>query len=60
MRLLVNHQLIPIQIQPKSFSLGQICDLRSQCIAVTLLYGRPFFGVKKQRPINESRKVLPM
>ena len=32
MRLLVNHQLIPIAIQSKSISLEQICYKRSQCI----------------------------
>ena len=38
MRLLVNHQLIPITIQPKSISLEQICYKRSQGIAVTSLH----------------------
>ena len=38
MRLLVNNQLIPIAIQPKSISLGQICYKRSQSIAVISLH----------------------
>ena len=38
MRLLVNHQLIPIAIQPKRISLEQICYKRSQGITVTLLH----------------------
>ena len=38
MRLLVNHQLIPIAILPKGISLEQICYEKSQGIAVTLLY----------------------
>ena len=35
MGLLVNHQLVPIAIQPKSISLEQICYKISQGIAVT-------------------------
>ena len=35
MRLLVNHQLIPIAIHPKSIYLEQICYERSQGIAAT-------------------------
>ena len=38
MRLLVNHQLIPIAIQPKSISPEQISYKRSQGIAVTSLH----------------------
>ena len=37
MRLLVNHQLIPVAIQPKSISLEQICYKRAQGIAVISL-----------------------
>ena len=50
MRLLVNHQLIPIAIQPKSISLEQICYKRSQGIAVTSQYCFLFFDFKKQGP----------
>ena len=49
MRLLVNHQLIPIAIQFKSISLEQICYKRSQGIAVTTQLSS-FYNVKKQRP----------
>ena len=38
MRLLVNHQLIPIAIQRKSISLEQIYYKRSKGIAVTSLH----------------------
>ena len=38
MQLLVNHQLIPIPIHPKSISLEQICYKRSQGIALTSLH----------------------
>ena len=37
MRLLVNHQLIAIAVQPKSISLEQICYKRSHGISVTSL-----------------------
>ena len=38
MRLLVNHQSIPIAIQSKSISLEQICYKRSQGIVLTSLH----------------------
>ena len=38
MWLLVNHQLIPIAIQPENISLEPICYNRSQGIAVTSLH----------------------
>ena len=38
MRLLVNHQLIPIALQPESISLEQICYKRYQGIVVTSLH----------------------
>ena len=38
MRLLVNHQLVPIAVQAKSISLEQICYKRSRGIAVTSLH----------------------
>ena len=38
MRLLVNHQLIPVAIEPKSISLEQIYYKRSQGIATTSLH----------------------
>ena len=47
--LLVNHQLIPITIQPKSISLEQICYKKPQGIAVTSLHCLVFCDVKKQR-----------
>ena len=51
MRLLLNHQLIPIAIQPKSISLEQISYQRSQGIAVTSgTTLSSFFNVIKQRP----------
>ena len=46
-RLLVNHQLISIAIQPKSVSLEQICYKRSQGIAVTSLHCLLFSTSKK-------------
>ena len=48
MRLLVNHQLIPIVIQPKSISLDQICYKRSQGIAVTSLHCLLFLTSKNK------------
>ena len=60
MRLLVNHQLIPNAIQPKSISYEQIFYKRSQGIAVTSLHCLLFPASKKQQRLkNESRKVLP-
>ena len=38
MRLLVNHQPIPIAMQSKSISLEQICYKRSKGIVVTSLH----------------------
>ena len=55
MRLLVNHQLIPIAIQPKSISLEQICYKRSQGIVVTSLHCL-LFDIKKQRPKTNLEK----
>ena len=55
MRFLVNHQLIPIAIQPKSISLEQICYKRSQGIAGTLLHSL-LFDFKKQRPKTNLEK----
>ena len=42
----VDHQLIPITIQPKNISLEQICYNRSQGIAVTSLDLSLFFPSK--------------
>ena len=56
MRLLVNHQLIPIAMQPKRFSLEQICCKRSQGIAVTSLYFLPFSTSKNKRPKTNLEK----
>ena len=57
MRLLVNHQLIPIAIQFKSISLEQICYKRSQGIAVTTQLSS-FYNVKKQRPKTNLEKCF--
>ena len=56
MRLLVNHQLIPIAIQPKSISPEQICYKRSQGIAVTSLHCLLFSTSKNKdlKRISES------
>ena len=59
MRLLVNHQLIPNAIQPKSMSYEQICYKRSQGIAVTSLHCLLFPASKKkqkQRPKTNLEK----
>ena len=60
MRLLVNHQLIPIAIQPKSISLEQICHKRSQgnivVIVVTSLQCLLFFDVKKHKDLKQISK----
>ena len=56
MRLLVNHQIIPIAMQPISISLEQICYKRSQGIAVTSLHCLLFFDLKKQRPKTNLEK----
>ena len=50
MLLLVNHQPIPIAIQPKSISLKQICYKRSQGIAVTSLHCLLFSTSKDKDP----------
>ena len=53
MRLLVDHQPVPIGIQSKSIFLAQICYKRSQGIVF-------FFRRHKTMTLNESQKVLPM
>ena len=53
MQLLVNHQLNPIAMQPKSISLEQICDKRSKGIIVTSLHCRLFSTSK-----NKDRKRI--
>ena len=60
MRLLVNHQLIPIAIQPKSISPEQICYNRSQGIAVTSLHFLLFSTSKNKdiKRISESATNL--
>ena len=55
MRLLVNHQLIPIAIQPKSTSLEQICYKRSQGIAVTPLHCL-LFTTSKNKDLKRTSK----
>ena len=55
MRLLVNHQLIPIAIQPKSISLEQICYKRSQGIAVTSLHCL-LFSTSKNKDLERISK----
>ena len=55
MRLLVNHQLIPIAIQPKSISLEQICYKRSQGIAVTSLHCL-LFSTSKNKDLKRILK----
>ena len=62
MQLLVNHQFIPISIQPKSISLEQICYKSSQGITVTSLHRLPFSMSKNKdlKRISENGKVLPM
>ena len=56
MRLLVNHQLIPIAIQHKIISPEQICYKRSQGIAVTSLHCLLFSTSKNKdlKQISES------
>ena len=59
MRLLVNHQLVSVMIQPKSISYEQICYKRSQGIAVTSLHCLLFPASKKkqkQRPKTNLEK----
>ena len=48
MRLLVNHQLIPIAIQPKGIFYEQICYKRPQGVAVTSLHCL-LFSTSKQK-----------
>ena len=55
MRLLVNHQLIPIAIQPKSISPEQICYKRSQGIAVTSLHCL-LFSTSKNKDLKQISK----
>ena len=59
MRLLVNHQLIPIPTQPKSISLEQFVtkDLNVLPLLHCIVF---FFRRQKTKTYNESRKVLPM
>ena len=56
MRLLVNHQLIPIAIQPKSISPEKICYKRSQGTAVTSLHCLLFLTSRNKdlKRISES------
>ena len=53
MRLLINHQLIPIAIQPKSIFLEQICHKRFQGVAVTSLHWLLF-----STSINKDLKLI--
>ena len=46
MRLLVNHQLMPFPVRPRSTSFQQSSSRRSQAIVVTVFF---FSDVKKQR-----------
>ena len=55
MRLLVNHQLIPIAIQPKSISFEQICYKRSQGIAVTSVHCL-LFSTSKNKDLKQISK----
>ena len=55
MRLLVNHQLIPIAIQPQSNSREQICYRRSQGIAVTSLHCL-LFSTSKNKDLKRISK----
>ena len=55
MRLLVNHQLIQIAIQPKSISLEQICYKISQGIAVTSLHCL-LFSTSKNKDLKRISK----
>ena len=55
MRLLVNHQLIPIATQPKSISFEQICYKRSQIIAVTSFYCL-LFSTSKNKDLKRISK----
>ena len=55
MRLLVNHQFIPIAIQPKSITFEQVCYKRSQGIVTTSLHCL-FFQCQKRRPKTNLEK----
>ena len=55
MRLLVNQQLIPIAIQPKTISLEQICYKRSQSVAGTSLHCLLFL-TSKNKYLNRISK----
>ena len=55
MQLLVNYQLIPIAIQPKSIILEQICYKRSQGIAVTSLHCL-LFSTSKNKDLERISK----
>ena len=48
MQLLINNQLIPVAIRPKSISPEQICYKRSQGIGVNLLHCLPFSTSKNK------------
>ena len=56
MRLLVNHQFIPMAIQPKNISFEQICYTRFQCITTTSLHCLLFWTSKNKdlKPISKS------
>ena len=64
MRLLINHQLSPIAIQPKSISHEQICYKRSQGIDVTSVHCLLFSMSKnkdlKRFSINAINVVLAL
>ena len=53
--LLVNHQLIPIVIQPKSISFEQICYKKCQGIAVTSL-NCLLFSTSKNKDLKRISK----
>ena len=55
MRLLVNHQLIPIEIQSKSIPLEQIYCKRSQAIVVTSLHYL-LFSMSKNKDLKRISK----
>ena len=56
MRLLVNHQLIPIAVWPKSISYEQICYKISLGIAVTSVHCLLFSMSKKPKPKTNREK----
>ena len=60
MQLLVNHQLIPTAIQPKTISLEQICYKKSQGIASNFIALSSFFDIKKQRLKTIHKKCIVM